>query len=161
MNAPADTLHTSIRQQGVLVVDDSEMQRKSAIAILRRLGVSKIFEAADGEAALAVTRSLFLPPAIVVVDLEMPGMDGIELMQQMAQEGLRPSLLVASGAERAILDSVASMIEALGLPLLGAVTKPLCLEHLSQAFARFADLSRSPGNANAQCPVSVDIQSVV
>lgn len=142
-------LHPSIRQQGVLVVDDSPLQRQAAVESLRQLGVNKIFEACDGKDALHLLRTLFQLPAIIVLDLEMPGMDGIEMVQQMAQEGLRPSVLLASSADTAILEVVQTMVETLGMPLLGAVPKPLSYGVLLQSLERFEE-SVQRGNGS-QC----------
>lgn len=146
MDMPFD-LHPAIRQQGVLVVDDSAVQRRAAIESLRQLGISKIFEAGDGAEALNLLRSVFQLPAIVLLDLEMPGMDGIEMAQQLAQEGLRPSVLLASSAETAILDVVQNMLEELGLPVLGALQKPLTQEAIAIALAAFRHPERSEEGA--------------
>lgn len=153
-------LHAAIRQQGVLVVDDSAVQRQAVVEALRRLGVSKIFEAADGLAGLQLLRSLFQPPAIIILDLEMPGMDGIEMAQLMAVEGVRASLLVASGAEHAILETVRDMVEELGLPLLGALRKPLSEAVLAGAFARFGDGAPCPPGGGGGLPPGVSVDAL-
>lgn len=151
-------LHPAIRQQGVLVVDDSLVQRQNAVELLRQLGVSKIFEAGNGRDALQLLHSLFQPPAIIVLDLEMPDMDGIETAQQLAMDGLRSSLLVVSSAESAVIDTVRTMIEALGLPLLGALHKPLSCADMTGAVARFADAAPDAGvmRRDEQAGVEVD-----
>lgn len=141
-------LHPAIPQRGVLVVDDSALQRQHAIGLLRDIGVSRIFEAGDGFDALQLLRGLCEPPAIVVLDLEMPGMDGIEMAQHLALEGLCPNVLVVSGADAAILDVVQTMLEALGLPLLGALRKPLGFDAVVSAVGRFREVS--PGGAGAR-----------
>ncbi|MFT3733786.1 MAG: EAL domain-containing response regulator [Rhodocyclaceae bacterium] len=155
---PGEPLPPLIRQQGVLVVDDSAVQRMVAVSILREAGVSKIYEAADGAAALHMMRSLFVPPAVIVLDLEMPGMDGIEFVQQLAQEGLRPALLVASSASSGILSSVETMIETIGLPLLDVVTKPLSPLLVARAMQRFRGLERAEPawRSNADGELSVE-----
>ncbi|SCK29339.1 EAL domain-containing protein [Vogesella sp. LIG4] len=126
-----------IRRFGVLVVDDSAVQRHSAVELLRGMGVEQLYEAADGHDALKLLRMLQPTPAVILLDLEMPGMDGIETAQQLVQEENCPSLLIASSAEPSILNAVAGMAEALGLPLLGTLRKPLTQQTLSLALAHF------------------------
>ncbi|MEC5388007.1 EAL domain-containing response regulator [Uliginosibacterium sp. H3] len=129
--------HPSLLEQGVMVVDDSELQRNLLMSILRMLGITHIHEACDGESALALLGQPAVSPAIIVVDLEMPGMDGIELLQLLAERGLRASILVVSGAESAILAAVGTMAEALGLQLLGTLPKPLSYLAVSNMMTRF------------------------
>ena len=126
-----------IRQAGVLVVDDSAVQRRNAVELLRGMGVEQLYEAADGHDALKLLRILQPTPAVILLDLEMPGMDGIETAQQLVKEENCPSLLIASSAETSILNAVAGMAEALGLPLLGTLRKPLTRQSLSLALAHF------------------------
>jgi CheY-like chemotaxis protein len=58
----------------VVVVDDEPSMRKVARALLLSIGVRDIHEAADGPAGLEAIRSV--APDIVIVDWEMPGLDG-------------------------------------------------------------------------------------
>src|SRR5688572_12891480 len=94
------------RVASLLVVDDSSVQRAHSVQICRDIGVQMIYEAANGAEALELLGMLVLPPALVIVDLEMPGMDGIELIQQLQQRGLNIPLIVASSRETALIHSV-------------------------------------------------------
>ncbi len=66
----------------ILVVDDKQMLRDSVTATLVR-GGHKAIAASDGEAAIAMIAKH--RPDVVVTDLKMPGMDGIELLGQIAE----------------------------------------------------------------------------
>ena len=68
-----------------------------AVAVLREAGIQRVYEAEDGLAGLAAVRNLFPPPALLVVDLEMPKMDGIEMLQALATDNYRPP---RSGCQR-------------------------------------------------------------
>jgi YesN/AraC family two-component response regulator len=58
----------------VLVVDDEHYMRKVVRTLLMSLGVRTIYEAADGIAGLEAIRTM--SPDVVIVDWEMPGLDG-------------------------------------------------------------------------------------
>ena len=58
----------------VLVVDDEHYMRKVVRTLLMSIGVRNIYEAADGVAGLEAIRSI--GPDIVIVDWQMPGLDG-------------------------------------------------------------------------------------
>ena len=114
----------------VLIVDDSAVQRQLAAAFCRELGVAHVHEASNGQEALAVLDALAPPPALLVVDLEMPTMDGLELLRHLGERSLAAPIIVASSRERALVHSVESLGAALGLRILGALQKPLTLEML-------------------------------
>jgi len=129
----------------VLVVDDSSVQRNHGASLCRELGVTTVHEAANGQEALALLESLRTPPDLIIVDLEMPTMDGPELMAQLSQRGFDIPVVVASSRERALLHSVRHMGSALGLRVLGAVQKPLTFELLSAILRNWgAAPSRQP-----------------
>lgn len=117
----------------LLIVDDSPLQRLHTVGLMRDLGVEMIYEAGDGQEALDLLALLRLPPSLVIVDLEMPGMDGVEFIQQLQVRNLNFPLIVASSRERALLASVETMVEALGMQLLGALQKPLNQEKILSA----------------------------
>ncbi|ASU40406.1 diguanylate cyclase [Herbaspirillum sp. meg3] len=123
----------------LLIVDDSPLQRLHTVGLMRDLGVEMIYEAGDGHEALELLGLLRLPPSLVIVDLEMPGMDGVEFIQQLQLRKLNFPLIVASSRERSLLASVETMIEALGMHILGALQKPLNQEKILGALNSFGN----------------------
>lgn len=128
-----------LNASGVMVVEDSTPQRMVAVGLLRELGLTHIEEAADGVAALQLLKRLPVPPAVLVVDLEMSGMDGVELLHQVAAEGYRAGVVIASARELALIESVESMVSEMGLIMLGALRKPLQIEPLCAALNSLGD----------------------
>jgi len=145
---PAELIPDLLRTYGLLVVDDSEVQRSYLVAALNTLGVSRVAEACDGTGALELLETLTPPPAALIVDLEMPGMDGIELIQRLAEREVRLPVIVASSREAVMISSVEAMISGLGLPLLGALSKPVALSDLERALRRIEQ--RVAGKPDAQ-----------
>jgi len=112
----------------LLVVDDSEVQRMHTVSLCREAGVPLIYEAASGAETLDLLAMLVLPPDLLIVDLEMPGMDGVELIQQLQQRGHGIPLIVASGRESSLIQSVETMAANLGFAVLAGLQKPLKIE---------------------------------
>ncbi|WP_016832238.1 EAL domain-containing protein [Herbaspirillum lusitanum] len=121
----------------LLIVDDSSLQRLHTVGLMRELGVEMIYEAGDGQEALDLLALLKLPPSLVIVDLEMPGMDGVEFIQHLQERKLNFPIIVASSRETSLLASVETMIEALGMHVLGALQKPLNQEKILGALKSF------------------------
>jgi EAL domain-containing protein (putative c-di-GMP-specific phosphodiesterase class I)/ActR/RegA family two-component response regulator len=139
----------------LLVVDDSAVQRERTVQTCRALGVPMIYEAASGSEALTLLRMLVLPPDLMIVDLEMPGMDGIELIQQLVPQSLALPLIVASGHETALIHTVETLARNLGLTVLAGLQKPISPNSLGNALARLARLGQRP-NDRAVLPVGPD-----
>ena len=115
----------------VLIVDDSGVQRGIGAALCRELRITKVHEAGDGREALAVLDRLPAQPALLIIDLEMPTMDGPELLSALGGRGTRAPIILASSRERALMNSVQDMGSALGLRILGGLQKPLTLASLA------------------------------
>jgi CheY-like chemotaxis protein len=80
------------RELRLLVVDDDETLRKLYVTLLKEIdGVDSVAAAADGVEAVELARAAELD--IAVLDLDMPGLDGVETANAMA--ALQPSLSIA------------------------------------------------------------------
>lgn len=86
------------RRPVVLVADDDSQIRKLIIALLQEDG-HQVLSAADGLEALEISRESPGPIDLVITDVEMPRLNGIELCTHLLEERLGIKLLVMSGAE--------------------------------------------------------------
>ena len=75
-------------------------------------------------------------PDMVALDLGMPGMDGVELLRFLAEQGYRSPVLIVSGFDRRVLESAFRLGEALGLSMAGPVEKPVRLEDLETVLSQ-------------------------
>ena len=83
----------------VMVVEDHEFQRQTTLQMLANLGVGALLEAADGDSALALLADV----DIVVCDLDMPGMDGVEFLRHVARTRPGTAIVIASGLDESVL----------------------------------------------------------
>lgn len=133
----------------VMVVEDHEFQRRTTLQILANLGAGALLEAADGEGALALLGGDPVPD-IVVCDLDMPGMDGVEFLRHVSELGAGTAIVIASGLDDGILRSAEATARGYGLEVLGAIRKPLTARLLLQAVGlhrpRSAPAPAAPGD---------------
>ncbi|MES2129842.1 MAG: EAL domain-containing protein [Pseudomonadota bacterium] len=117
-----------------LVVEDSSVQRQNAVELLRLAGCGVVLEACDGIDALRVIAAQTTTVVdLVLTDLDMPGMDGIELIRHLGARQLAPQVIVASSNARRLAEARAVAVATNGLALLGALEKPLTAAALAQA----------------------------
>jgi DNA-binding response OmpR family regulator len=69
-------------------------------------------------------------PEVVVLDLGMPGTDGVEYLRYLAGHGFGGPVLIVSGFDRRVLESAFRLGSALGLRMVGPLEKPVRLEEL-------------------------------
>ena len=113
-----------------LVAEDHDFQRQMLARMLIRLGAQHIIEAADGRAAFEMMQVLTQPVDIIICDLDMPGMGGMEFIRLVGEAGIPVSVILASSHERALIASVGTMTKAYGINLLGAIEKPVTPQKL-------------------------------
>jgi EAL domain-containing protein (putative c-di-GMP-specific phosphodiesterase class I) len=75
-------------------------------------------------------------PTVVVLDLQMPGADGIELLRYMGERGSKAQVLVASGMDQRVLSTAEQLGRAQGLDMLGTLQKPILLPDLEATLRR-------------------------
>jgi AmiR/NasT family two-component response regulator len=120
----------------VLLVDDDVLVINVVRELLEEAGHTVVGNAPDGQLALELTKSL--RPDIVFMDIEMPGMSGLEATRQIQEQCPVPVILLTAH-EDAELIAVASRVGAAAylvkLPNPGELTRTMAI-----ARARFADL---------------------
>lgn len=109
----------------VCVIEDHDFQRGIAVDLLRQLGARDVLSAADGRAALDLLAAQAEPVDVALVDIDLPGIDGIQLMSLLAEGGKVRAVGVFSALDRRMIDSVSRLAGETGLRVLGAIEKPL------------------------------------
>ena len=81
-------------QLTVLIVDDHEDFRRVARALLEADGIRVVGEAADGESD--IREAARLRPQLVLLDVQLPGIDGFEVAARLGEAGDPPVVVLTS-----------------------------------------------------------------
>lgn len=135
-----------------LVAEDHEIQRRALVRMLVSLGAKDINEAPNGDAALKVMQDPIQPVDIVISDLDMPGMDGMEFIRHLGAAGMPVSVILISALEPNLLASVATMTEAYGIRLLGVIEKPITTRKLAPLIKLHKSVQEVVGRPTAAGP---------
>jgi DNA-binding NarL/FixJ family response regulator len=92
--------------ESILIVDDHPLTRSALSALLGQHGFNVVGEAADGEAAIERAREL--RPDLVLLDLSMPGMNGLDALPRLREAAPNAEVVVltASGTEDNLLGAI-------------------------------------------------------
>ena len=113
----------------VLIVDDSAAIRKILQRVLRQtdIPIGKVIEAGDGVEALAALRNAKV--GLILSDINMPNMDGLELLSQLkANPEWKDLPIVMVSTE----GSQTKVLEAVGLGAAGYVLKPFTADQIKE-----------------------------
>ena len=111
----------------MLVVDDDELMLDLAVSSLETLGFSRIVATLSGAEGLQKLDKYGAD--VVLCDLNMPEMDGVEFLRHLSTRHYDGAILLMSGEDKRILRTAESLAKAHGLRVLGAVEKPLSAEN--------------------------------
>jgi two-component system response regulator AtoC len=118
----------------VLVADDERNLRELLVRELTRKGHS-VDGVGDGEAALERLRDD--PPDVLILDMKMPRLEGIEVLRRLAEQGEAPQVIVTTGFQE-----VSSAVEAMKLGAYDYLTKPARIEELDILVRKAAEKGR-------------------
>ncbi len=108
----------------VLVVDDDPVVLMQMKQMLAGIGVAEVLSARNGVEAILLMNRRKAPLDVVVCDLNMPEMDGVEMIRRFGQTGFRGGLILMSGADEQLMTTVGKLAELQGLTVLGQIHKP-------------------------------------
>jgi EAL domain-containing protein (putative c-di-GMP-specific phosphodiesterase class I)/AmiR/NasT family two-component response regulator len=137
--------------QRVLILEDQPFQRGFLANMFTALpGVAVD---TSGDAAHAVAMCQLTRYDLVVTDLMMPGIDGIQFIQTLASQEHRPMLALVSSASQRMMASARLMAESLGLTVLGILPKPVSVADITGLVERLRQARRdSAAEQPAEAP---------
>jgi len=128
MNAPA------IR---FLVLDDESFMLELLAHMLGELGHTEIVTCDNGPAALALIDDADVRPNLILLDLNMPQMDGIEFIRKLVEHDYSGSLILVSGEGERVLQMAERLVHAHAISVLGHLRKPVSLYELAMLVDRW------------------------
>ena len=117
----------------VLIVDDEPLARQRLRAMVCYLGCEVVGEANNGEAAMAAI--MLDDPAVVLLDVEMPGENGLQLAARIAQLDVPPALIFTTAYGEYALDAFDTLAA-------GYLLKPIQYDKLEAALNKAQTLTK-------------------
>jgi AmiR/NasT family two-component response regulator len=129
----------------VIIADDESVIRADLRETLTHLGYLVVGEVGDGQSAVNVAREL--KPDVVIMDIKMPDMDGIQAAKILTEEKVAPVLLLTAYSQRELID------RAKEAGVVGYLVKPFreqeivpAIEIALERFKEFRELEKEVGN---------------
>lgn len=126
---------TGTRIRTVLVVDDDPIYRSIMESFLVGKGVTRILSAADGREGTELLSAHRGAIDLILCDLNMPDLDGIEFLERIRTDNSRTPLILITTALPAVVDAARSLATHYGLSLKKVLGKPVDFAALTQILA--------------------------
>lgn len=111
----------------ILVVDDELSVREAFGVVLK--DKYRVIVSEDGQRALTIARNA--PPDLIILDIIMPKMDGIEVLRKLKEMNCRSKVVVVTSPR-----TIKTAVEAMKMGACGYITKPLDVEEIELVVER-------------------------
>lgn len=141
--------HETTARRSVLLVDDDDFTTEFVKELLLNLGITDVPAASDGLQALKILGAMAHPPDLIICDLQMPGMDGVEFLRHLAANKFAGGVCLFSGMHLPVLQASGHLASAQQLNVLGVLEKPVGEQQLAGMLAKLGTVQRRPAQARA------------
>lgn len=147
--------------RSVLIIDDDPILCEISRSYFDALGVSQIQIAGNGRQALAFLKDDVCAVDFVLCDLNMPELDGIQLLGKLRETGFAGHIAIVSGEEVSVIETAKSLAKAYGLNIAGVVKKPLRGSILEQLLTSCQSTPASVSSSQAPALGAAELATAV
>lgn len=126
----------------ILVLDDEPFMLRLLARMLANLEFTAVTTCDSGRAALQLIDSPDSHPDLILLDINMPEMDGIEFVRHLVGHHYSGALILVSGENERVLQSVGKLVRAHKITWLGHLSKPVTPQQLAALIEKWAPPSQ-------------------
>ena len=138
----------------ILLIDDDPFYSQLAVEVLNGLGFDEVSVANDGTTGLTRLNGSDPHYDVVICDLNMPEMNGVEFIRHASQTGFDGGIILLSGENKRMLETAYGVAKTHDANILGAMAKPIDPEELRAAMDRLQPNASSKRNFVPQAPIT-------
>ena len=146
----------------VCIVDDDEIMLMQLESILKQAGFSHVTKVI-GDTTLPTNMKSIMQHQHIFLDLNMPSMDGVEVLRVLAKANYSGSIILFSGEEKELLKSAEKLASENALNILGTIPKPATVELINEIMSHQHEQAQKsvyqPSNHHTQAELSAAILS--
>jgi len=104
--------------------------------------------------------NLHVPADVIMLDLMMPGMDGVEVIRQLAQNQIDSSLILVSGYDKGVLHSAHELAQESRLNIVSSLTKPIHIASLNELLVKLKNLKPAEAKQIHSAAEVIDVDAL-
>jgi EAL domain-containing protein (putative c-di-GMP-specific phosphodiesterase class I)/ActR/RegA family two-component response regulator len=146
---------------GIWVVDDDPFILKLHARALANLGFTAVTTCEGAVRALAAMDAAVSPPDLILLDLNMPEMDGVEFMRHLVERDYPGSVILLSGEDERVLQAAEKLVIAHQITMLGHMRKPVNQEGLASLLQKWTPKAGNLPRSSRKLYAAADVQSAI
>lgn len=115
----------ALAPSSILIIDDDPLLRMIAESYFRAKGSDVVRTAEDGVVALEILDSLEISPGLILCDLNMPNIDGLQFLRLLKQRDYKEPIIILSSEHLSIITMAEKLARTHDLNIIAALSKPL------------------------------------
>ncbi|MHB8166823.1 MAG: EAL domain-containing response regulator [Sulfuricella sp.] len=145
----------------ILVLDDEPFMLKLLGRMLANLGFVSVTTCDNGRAALELVDSPDSHPDLILLDINMPEMDGVEFVRHLVEHHYSGALILVSGEDERVLQSVEKLVRAHKITGLGYLSKPVTPEWLAALIEKWVPPSQGAIRAEKKVYSAQELRAAI
>lgn len=126
----------------ILVLDDEPFMLKLLGRMLKNLGYTDVSTCDNGSAALKLIGSQHDCPNLILLDINMPQMDGLEFLRRLVEQRYIGSVILVSGEDERMRQAAVKLAKSHQIPILGDLQKPAKSEDLAELIGKWMPIQK-------------------
>jgi len=120
----------------IVIIDDNAQTAEMLKEFVHLMGYESIVYT---QASQYFSENHTAEDSLLLLDLHMPEMDGVEVMRQLVERNLSPAIILISGYDAGVLHSAEQLAEEYSLKVIGTLTKPLKFSSLKNIVSSYIE----------------------
>jgi len=145
----------------VMLLDDEAIMLHLHARILANQGFTGVTLHNNGQAALDAIDSGPLPPNLILMDLNMPEMDGIEFVRHLVARHYVGSLILISGEDERMLQTAEKLVQAHKISVLGHLQKPVSPQAVAELLEKWVPASEGKERAAKKAYSADEVRAAI
>ncbi len=145
----------------ILVVDDETFILKLHIRMLANLGFTSVTGCEGAPRALQAIDSAARLVNLILLDLNMPDMDGVEFVRHLVKRGYSGTLILVSGEDERMLQAVEKLVQAHSITTLGYLRKPVRPEILTALLEKWEPVSHRSSSTEKKTYAAEELRAAI
>lgn len=145
----------------ILVVDDEPLVLRLHLRVLANLGCTAVTLCEGATRALDAMSVADRLPDLILLDLNMPEIDGVEFLRHLVKRDYRGSVILVSGEDERVLQAAAKLVQAHQLTSLGHLRKPVKPEMLAALLDRWKPVAHRIASATRKTYSADEVRAAI
>lgn len=145
----------------IVVLDDEPFMLRLMDRILKNLGCRGVVTCDNGLSALSLVDQPDSQPDLILLDINMPHMDGVEFVRHLVDRHYAGALILVSGEDERVLQSVEKLVRAHKMTVYGHLSKPVTPDRLAALIDRWVPKVAGSRKAERQIYGADELRSAI